>query len=226
MTDPTDWPARWREGRIGFHEGRVNAQLQGHWASLALPTGSAILVPLCGKALDLGWLADRGHRVVGCELSPLAADAYFRERGREPTRRRIGAFTCWSDGPLAILEGDFFRLDEELLEAAAGGGRCAGWWDRAALIALPPPLRAAYVAQLARLLPPTACGLLLSYEYPQQEHEGPPFSVEEEEVRARFAPPDWRPAELLARTDQLAEARSRGREVSRAAEALWRLERT
>ena len=53
-----------------------------------------------------------------------------------------------------------------------------GYYDRAALVALPPEMRARYVAHVAALLPSGARGLLVSFEYLPAEG-GPPFSVPE-----------------------------------------------
>lgn len=225
MTDPAYWEARWREGRTGFHEGRVNAALARAWPELGVPAGAAVFVPLCGKAVDLAWLAARPQRVVGVEVSELAVRAFFAEQGMEPSRRVCGAFECWSDRLIALLRGDFFALDAGLLEAAAGGGPCAGWWDRAALIALPPALRRRYVQHLATLLPAGARGLLLTLETPQAPEVGPPFAVLEEEVRALFSAPEWREPRLLERQDVTAEMRARGREDAWVRETLYALER-
>ena len=65
-----DWLGRWDQGRIGWHEAAGNEGLKSHWPEL--PDGSSVLVPLCGKAPDLLWLAKRGHVVVGVELSDIA----------------------------------------------------------------------------------------------------------------------------------------------------------
>lgn len=219
------WHARWREGRIGFHEGRVNPRLLQHWPTLGLAADAAVLVPLCGKAHDLAWLAERGHAVLGVELSPLAVEAFFSEREWTPQREPLGAFEAWSAGGVTILCGDFFALDRALAEEAAGSP-LLGLWDRAALIALPPALRGPYVDRLAALLAPDARGLLVGFEYPQAEKEGPPFAVEEAEVRARFGPPRFAPAQLLERDDLLArEPRYREQGLTRTAETLYRLAR-
>ena len=39
----------------------------------------SILVTLCGKSLDLPWLCEQGHDVVGVELSAVAAKQLFEE---------------------------------------------------------------------------------------------------------------------------------------------------
>ncbi len=219
------WEARWREGRIGFHEGRVNEVLAREWPRLGVPAGGAVLVPLCGKAHDLAWLARSGWRVLGVEICEAAVAAFFAEQGLQPARRHVGAFECWSDGPIAILCGDFGALDPDLLAAAAGGGAPAAWWDRAALVALPAAERRLYAARLAALLPCGARGLLVSLEYPQQEMEGPPFAVEEAEVRTLFGTPGFAGPRLLERRDILADPVHSAKPVSRLADAIYRLER-
>ena len=39
----------------------------------------SILVPLCGKTLDITWICEKGHNVVGCDLSDVAAREFFEE---------------------------------------------------------------------------------------------------------------------------------------------------
>jgi thiopurine S-methyltransferase len=61
-------------------------------------------------------------------------------------------------------------------------------FDRAALVALPPAMREAYAASMARLLPAGARLLLIAFEYPQELKGGPPFSVDAAEIRLLFEP--------------------------------------
>jgi thiopurine S-methyltransferase len=159
------WHDRWAAGQIGFHEGAPNADLQAHWN---YATGS-VLVPLCGKTLDLGWLAARGHTVTGVELSAVAIAAWFDEASIIPTRRTDGVFTRWEGGGVTILEGDFFAVD----------GHFDLFWDRAAMIALPPALRERYARRLRHLAPR---GLLSTLAYDQARRDGPPFAVPDHEV--------------------------------------------
>jgi len=55
------WLERWREGRIGWHEAEGNASLKKHWRA----EGKRVLVPMCGKTVDMLWLEERGNSVVG-----------------------------------------------------------------------------------------------------------------------------------------------------------------
>jgi thiopurine S-methyltransferase len=173
------WAQRWREGQIGFHEGRPNSFLERHLDVL----GSArrVLVPLCGKAEDLAFLASRGHEVVGVELVQAAVEAFFAEHGVKPELSRRGAFTRYVSGSLTVLSGDFFALTAE------DAGAINALYDRAALIALPPELRGPYVAKLRALLPKASPGLIVTLEYPQELRAGPPFSVLEPELRSHYA---------------------------------------
>ena len=66
------WQARWARSEIGFHLPEVNPYLQQYWPALGLPEGARVLVPLCGKSLDLVWLVEQGHAVIGVELAERA----------------------------------------------------------------------------------------------------------------------------------------------------------
>lgn len=178
------WHQRWQEGRIGFHQDTVTPLLREHWSALALPRGSQVFVPLAGKSLDLAWLAAQGHRVLGVELSPLAVEQFFAEHRLAPQvhESRYGRHYC--AGNIELICGDAFGLDAEAL------ADCAAVYDRAALIALPPPLRRRYVHELYARLPADCRGLLITLEYPQHEKHGPPFSVPEREVRELYDR-DW-----------------------------------
>lgn len=152
------WLQCWREQRTDFHQITVNPLLDRFWPSLALDIGSRVFVPLCGKSLDMIWLAQQGHEVVGVELSPLAVEDFFRENGLIPVLRQQGQFTVWSCGRLSVLCGDYFALN------AADIGEFDTVYDRAALTALPENIRDQYVAQLMRLLPTSAKVFLLTIE--------------------------------------------------------------
>jgi thiopurine S-methyltransferase len=49
-------------------------------------------------------------------------------------------------------------------------------------------MRQAYAAHLQKILPPRTITLLVNFEYPQEQMQGPPFSVPESEIRALFEP--------------------------------------
>ncbi|HET6629207.1 MAG TPA: thiopurine S-methyltransferase [Woeseiaceae bacterium] len=163
-----DWLGRWEEGRTGWHEPSGNAALQAYWPDL--PAGTAVLVPLCGKSVDLRWLAERDLAVTGVELSRKAIEAFFSEQGLSRTMERHGTFDVYrADArPITLYRGDFFAFEAGPFDAL---------FDRGALIALPPGERPRYAQKLRQLLRPDAFKLVVTLEYEQSRADGPPFSV-------------------------------------------------
>jgi thiopurine S-methyltransferase len=175
--DPDFWLARWREGRTAFHESAPNTLLAKYADRLGAPP-KRVFVPLCGKSLDLAHLASLGHEVVGVEVSPIAADAFFENL--TPTRAQVGPFEAVTAGSVTILVGDAFALTRELL------GPVDAVYDRAALVALPPELQEKYADLVLSLLSPGAPILLITFDYDTSKMQGPPFSVNSERVEQLF----------------------------------------
>ncbi|MGY2289624.1 thiopurine S-methyltransferase [Pseudomonas sp. SDO528_S397] len=192
------WHERWARNQTGFHLSEVNPYLSRHWPALGLPRGAQVLVPLCGKSLDLSWLAAQGYRVMGVELSQKAAEAFFSEQGQVPQVDQRGPFKVFQAGAIEIWCGDFFALDAQ---SVAG---CSGFYDRAALIALPPSMRERYAAQVNALVVPGSRGLLITLDYDQAQKVGPPFAVTDPEVQ-RLLGAHWQ-LEVLEQPDVLGES--------------------
>lgn len=180
------WLQRWREGRTGWHHESVMPLLEQHWGSLGVAHGTRVLVPLCGKSLDMPWLAQQGMRVLGVEISPLAVETFLAENHLHASQAEASDGTHYriadapADGEIEIINGDVFDIAPGLLE------ECRAFYDRAALIAFPVPMRDRLVREVYAKLPAGARGLLITLEYPAGEMEGPPFSVDETEVHRLF----------------------------------------
>ena len=84
------WLQCWRDRQIDFHQQTVNQFLTRFWPRLDPDISSRVFVPLCGKSLDMIWLAEQGHQVIGVELSPIAVGDFFRENGLRPNPWRDG----------------------------------------------------------------------------------------------------------------------------------------
>ena len=175
------WHERWDRGEIGFHQQEFNSHMQQFIGRLGIAPGDHVLVPLCGKSLDMLWLAEQGYRVTGIELSERAARDFFAENGLSGERISENEMTVYRGDSIEIVCADFFSLSPRKLP------RTDAVYDRAALIALPPEMRPSYAEHLALLVPEDAPALLITLEYPQQEMKGPPFSVTGKEVHELFA---------------------------------------
>ncbi len=215
------WLERWEREEIGFHQDEINPYLREFWEQVQAVHDSLVFAPLCGKSRDMLWLREQGHTVLGVELSPVAVEAFFKESGLVPQRSRVGQFDCYETQGIRILCGDFFNLNKNDL------AQVGAVYDRAALIALPPELRTAYVRHLLNILPPAMQILLITLDYPQIEMPefeilGPPFAVPVEEVGALFH--EYVEMHMLKQVDVLAQSpRFQQRGISRLQESVFRL---
>lgn len=174
------WRERWQNNQIGFHEKDGNKLLLRHFDAIELPTGSRYFLPLCGKTGDIAQLLIKGYRVVGVELVEKAIIQLFDELGVEPNVSKTGTFKHYSAPDVDVFVGDFFALTAEIL------GPVDAVYDRAALVAFPPDMRARYTAHLAKITN-RARQMLITFEYDQSDMDGPPFNVHEDEVHAHYA---------------------------------------
>jgi thiopurine S-methyltransferase len=218
MVDKQHWHDRWRENRIGFHEETVNPHLQEYLSDFGLSPGDRIFVPLCGKAVDMAWLAGQGYEVLGVELSPIALQAFFAEQGLDYECIDTDRFSEYRGEGITLLQGDFFDLRADDLRD------CALVYDRAALIAMPASARPAYYRHMLSILPPRAGMLLITLEYDQADMQGPPFSTPETEVREYYGGTfTIRPLDRFSIIDERPRWRDAG--LSAIDEAVFRLDR-
>lgn len=177
--DPQFWHERWELNEIGFHQPHAHPWLSEHWPKVFPGTGQ-VFIPLCGKSLDMLWLRQQGHSVLGVELSPLAVASFFAEQSLPVDTRQMDGFQASASDGIEILCGDFFDLQAKHL------ARAQAVYDRAALIALPNGLQARYAAHLLDILPHRPPILLVTLEYDPAEMDGPPFSTSGQTVEELF----------------------------------------
>jgi len=177
--DGSFWHSKWERNDIGFHESQANPLLVKHFSALSLAKGSRVLLPLCGKTLDIHWMLAAGYRVVGAELSSIAIDQLFADLGMTPTIEKIGELHRYSARDIDIFVGDIFELCRDIL------GAVDATYDRAALVALPADVRRRYCAHLIQITS-AAPQLLICYQYDQSQLDGPPFSISDAEIYQRY----------------------------------------
>ena len=203
--DSEFWQQRWQEGRIGFHKSDVNPELIKYFSNLALPIGSRVLVPLCGKSIDMVWLACAGYDVVGIELVESAVQAFFTEQNITPT---ITEFTSAADkSTLKRYQGQLAGQTITLWAAnifalsAIDIGAINAIYDRAALIALPANMRADYSRHIVKLSN-NAPQLLITLNYDQSKKDGPPFSITQQQLHQYYSA-DYKIVELASNSSTL-----------------------
>jgi len=191
------WHERWKNGQIGFHQDETNEYLLKHWEKLDLKQGSFIFVPMAGKSKDILWLKEQGFQVIAIELSEQAVKAFFEENKLSFTTEQKNDFIIYRSDNIEFYCGNYFDLTKDVM------ANVKAVFDRASLIAMPPAMRKLYKLKINEILPDSAKILLVTMEYPQQQMDGPPFSVLENEVNELFC--DKYEIALLEEFDVLAE---------------------
>lgn len=181
-----DWEDRWNKSQTQFHVNRTHPMLEKHYTDLTGGNSSLrIFLPLCGKTLDLKWLADKGHDVVGCEGVDLACREFFEEHEipytSEPLNEINGVVYKATDGrKLTIYRCDYFHLTSDLI----GTFDCV--WDRGSFAAIGTDKRQEYVNVTIPLLQKNTKYLLDCFLVDNSIFGGPPFNCTESEVTKYF----------------------------------------
>lgn len=149
-----------------------------------------ILVPFCGKTLDMIWLVEQGHTVIGVEVVQKAIQDFFSENDI-PFEKEIinmapngaNVYTAFN-GKLKIFDCDYFSFN-----SSVAGGKVDGIWDCNAFGAIPPERRKEYMKASLNLLQrsPNGCILHKAFVYETDgTFTGPPHSITLDVLRALF----------------------------------------
>lgn len=214
------WKDRWKQNQLGWHQAETNGALLREWTGLGVDASATVFVPLCGKSLDMHWLREQGHPIVGCELSPIACRDFFAEAEIDVTPELDGTRARYEAAGYRIFCGDFFDLTPADLEGVGGV------FDRGSLVALPPDMRARYAEHMTRILPETVEILLLTIEYDQSVVDGPPHSVPTDEVEALFGADFALRRLYLSEPSKPQQPRLAAAGLEAWQEAIWRISRT
>lgn len=214
--DAKFWIEKWEQQQIGFHLPMAHPMLASHWSALGVERDAHVLVPLCGKTLDLVYLMSQGCHVTGVELSPIAIRQFLDEQALQADSIDIDGMPVATVDGLRLIEGDFFRLSPQAL------GSVDAVYDRAALIAMPPDQQERYAQQLLALTSVSVPILLVTLDYDPSEMSGPPFATPREQVMRLFE--ERYEVDLLERLDALADNPAlAGRGLTGLTETAWHL---
>lgn len=233
------WAQRWNSRRIGFHLKDVNPILVKYLPELLKTSTSTtceadidvdvdddgnkqkqedqqhrrIFVPLCGKAIDMAYLASMPSssslsssvqiEVVGLEGIRVALEEFIQEHPNlnikpiittnnndENNNHRNDKLERFVGDNITLLKGDYFDLLEEEI-----GGKFDYIYDRGSMVAIEPQLRTLYVKILKSLLKPDGKMILVTLERKvstsnnniEATKKGPPYSINENNVRELFS---------------------------------------
>ncbi|CAF0995300.1 unnamed protein product [Brachionus calyciflorus] len=182
-SDAFYWKERWKNNSIEFHCKTNHKMLVKHLDKLTLNRQNLrFFFPLCGKSLDMAWLASLGHQVVGVEFVKSAIEEFFDENKMQFKLIELDKFKLYSslDEKLKIYHGDFFDFSNSYEESFD----CV--WDRGGLVALPADQRQKYAEVIHRLLKKEFRYFLDAFEYDTSLYPGPPHLATLEELEKNF----------------------------------------
>ena len=214
MPQQSFWAERWQKNEIGFHAAQTNAFLQKYMESLKPDPTKKVLVPLCGKTLDLLFLAEHFGEVWGVEYIEQAAQDFFHEQNIKAEIEETSYGKLYRAGRIHFAVADIFLFLEKTDQ------QFDALYDRAALIALEEPRRLTYAQGLQKVLTQEAAMLLITLAYPQEDMAGPPFSVSDEETKRLFGA--YAELQIMERLDILkSETKWRERGATRMDETIF-----
>ncbi len=177
--DSQFWIKAWNEGRTNFNQEDYHDKLTEYFPQLNPRKGQRVLVPLCGKSKDLLWLHGLNLHVHGIELHDQAVESFFSENELSPLKKtQEEDFIHYTHENIVISCGDFFKLNENDTYDFI--------YDRASLVALPSAMRKSYAQMIKQSLKKGGKCLLIVYEYDQSKLDGPPFSVDTDEIHELY----------------------------------------
>ena len=176
------WEKLWDVRDIGFHQNQVHSDLRKH--ENFLKPNCRVYVPLCGKTIDLVYLADQGHEVVGSELVERAVKEFFDEQKLEYSVAKdkvtdIPVYRAFSKN-IRIYQGDFFALTSIAI------GKFDAIWDRASIVAINKEDRIKFANVLKELMTPTCKSLINILKITGKNYVGPPHSMNKNDVENLF----------------------------------------
>ncbi|MFK8013027.1 MAG: thiopurine S-methyltransferase [Marinicellaceae bacterium] len=191
------WIEKWQNNQTGFHKSFVHPLLMEYIGELSLKPGDTIFVPLCGKSMDMIWLAEQGYHVIGIELSELAVEQFFTENNLQYDKKIEEPFVVYHCQSITIYLGDFFNLSK------THTAHVNAIYDRAALIALPEDLVEKYAKKMCSIIQQDVKQLLITLEFIKTSGPiGPPFTTSDDKVRALYN--NNNAIELLQKVDIIA----------------------
>ncbi|KAF6111999.1 thiopurine S-methyltransferase [Phyllostomus discolor] len=181
-----EWQEKWVDHKIAFHQEQGHQLLKKHLDNfLKGESGLRVFFPLCGKAVEMKWFADRGHSVVGVEISELGIREFFTEQNLSYTEEPIVAIPGAkvfksSSGNISLYCCNLFDLPR------ANIGKFDRIWDRGSLVAINPGDRKRYADIMLSLMRKGFQYLLSVFSYDPTKHAGPPFYVSDAEIKRLF----------------------------------------
>lgn len=228
------WSQKWEAPKLGWHLNEVNPNLEKYsdiWLGDS-DNKNSVFVPLCGKSVDLAYLASHSKvsNVVGIDIVRDAAEQFSKEHPElamveftvdetctqeESCKAAVSQDCALANASFFCGKGvtfllgdlfDFMNMSYDQRRSCINRRASAvskenksqfdAIYDRASMIAIEPSKRQDYVSLLNTMLRPGGSILLITIEKricikAESKFSGPPFSIDEKQVRQLYEGQDW-----------------------------------
>eukprot|EP00105_Crassostrea_gigas_P027472 XP_011448827.1 PREDICTED: probable thiopurine S-methyltransferase [Crassostrea gigas] len=144
------WKEYWKTPDVWFNKPDLNELFINYHQRMLTRSGMRIFVPLCGKAVEMKWLLDHGHKVVGVEGAPVPCKTFFEENCISYDVKDMAGIPGEKyeslDHNMVIYSCDFFRFTADIC------GEFDGIWDSGGLNSMAVEDREAYIHVIRRLM--------------------------------------------------------------------------
>lgn len=144
------WKECWNTPNVAFHNPNLNELFIKYHDKMLTRPGMRIFVPLCGKAVEMKWLVDQGHKVVGLEAAPVPCKAFFEENNIPYEIHEMkgihGEKYESLDHNVVIYCCDFFLFSKDVC------GEIDGIWDSGGLNSMDVEDRDKYIHRIRSLM--------------------------------------------------------------------------
>ena len=184
------WTDRWKEGKTDWHREEVHNILFKYVDELTGGRSNLrVLLPLCGKSVDMLWLAHQGHTVVGVELAKQAIESFFTENNLTFTVESVKmaangepaeVYKC-NEKKITIFCCDLYTFEEDV------GGKFDAIWDRGSLSAIVPSVNGKrYAKKMHSLLAHDGNCIVETHYYEVDRGGKPPASISDELINELY----------------------------------------
>lgn len=148
-----------------------------------------VLFPLCGKTIDMAYLATKYPtqlQIVGIDGVSKALETFVQEQQHLIPMKQIQDQAKWKSSNLELVQSDFFHVPKEYYNSFDI------IFDRASLVAISPTLREDYVQVCHSLLKPKGKIMLVVIERITGDTTiGPPYSVTHDDIERLYTNQEW-----------------------------------
>ncbi|XP_052239014.1 thiopurine S-methyltransferase-like isoform X1 [Dreissena polymorpha] len=179
----SEWVKRWGVGDTAFHQGAHDPLFDTHGDMMFEGGAKSVFAPLCGKSLDLIWMYNRGHTVVGVEIAEQAVQELFSENKLDVQVKHVegvGPLYKSIDGRLQVYVGDLFDLTKDRL------GEFDRVWDSRSIVAINVVDQERYRDLLLSFLKKDGQYYLMTIDYDPAVWPGPPHNITDQRVRQLY----------------------------------------